>query len=190
MRNGPGSTGLTFRDRQGHRIGTLSAPGVAAWLLVVVPILVVVERTLTSAPGAPWWPAVLVVLLAVGSADLPDSMFALATVVVAVTWWVVAVDRITLGSTVTVALALLVFHVAVGHAALGPPGRADDRAVLRGVVSRTALVGALTVGLAALAAATAGRVDVPTGVLAPALLVTGALPWFARHLVRPKGSDH
>lgn len=190
MRNGSESTGLTFRDRQGRRIGTLSAPNVLAWLAIVVPILVVVERTLASAPSAPWWPAVLVVLLAVGSADLPDSMFALTTVVLAVGWWVVTVDRITLGSTVVVALALLVFHVAVGHAALGPPGRADDRAVLRGVVGRTALVGALTVGLAAVAAATTGRVDVPTGVLVLALLATGALPWFARHLVRSAGSDH
>lgn len=190
MSNDPGSTGLTFRDRQGHRIGTLSAPNVLAWLAVVGPILVVVERTLASAPTAPWWPAVLVALLAVGSAELPDSMFALATVLVAVGWWVVTVDRITLGSTVVVALALLVFHVAVGHAALGPPGRADDRGVLGRAVIRTALIGAFTIGLAAVAAGTTGRVDVPAGVLALALLATGALPWFARHLLRSTGADH
>ncbi|WP_182377214.1 hypothetical protein [Nocardioides sp. WS12] len=173
------TSGLTFRDRQGHRIGTLSVANVLAWLAIVAPIVIAAQVIRTAAPASPWWPAVVLVLLAVATADLPDSMFPLSTVLATAGWWIATVEDVRLGPTVVVALSLLVFHVAAGHAALGPPGRDDDAAVLRGVVARIAQVGALTVVLAAVAGVTTGRVDVPPVVLGLALISTGALPWLA-----------
>lgn len=172
-------SGLRFRDRQGRRIGTLSVANVLAWLAIVVPIVVAAEVTRGAAPTSPWWPAVVLVLLAIATAELPDSMCPLSTVLVAAGWWIAAVDDVRLGPTLVVALALLAFHVAAAHTATGPPGRDDDSAVLRGVVARTAQVGALTIVLAALAGVTTGRVDTPPSALGLALLAVGALPWLA-----------
>jgi hypothetical protein len=179
------TSGLTFRDRQGRRIGTLSVANVLAWLAIVAPVVIAAQVIRAAAPTSPWWPAVVLVLLAVATADLPDSMFALSTVLGTAGWWIAVVEDVRLGPTVVVALALLVFHVAAGHAALGPPGRDDDRAVLRGVVARIAQVGALTVVLAAVAGVATGRVDVPPVALGIALLATGALPWLAGRWKRP-----
>ena len=183
------TSGVTFRDRQGHRIGTLSVANVLAWLAIVVPIIVVAEVTRASAPTSPWWPALVLVLLAIASAELPDSMFPLTTVLASAGWWIAVVEQVRLGPTLVVALGLLVFHVAAGHAALGPQGRDDDGAVLRGVVTRTAAVGALTVVLGAVADVTTGRVDVPPAGLGLALLAAGALPWLAGRWKR-SGAGH
>lgn len=179
--------GVTFSDRQGNRIGTLSVASVLTWLAIVAPLVLVAERTLAAAPGTPWWPAVLIVLLGAASADSPDGSFPFVTVGAAVAWWVAVTGHPPLGPTLVVALALLVFHAATGHAALGPRGRDDDVVVVRAVVRRTSVVAGLTLLLAALAAAATDRVVVPPAVLGLALIAAGALPWVAGRWLRPGG---
>lgn len=179
------ASGVTFTDRQGNRIGTLSPASILTWLAIVAPLVLVVERTVAAAPGTPWWPAVVIVLLGVASADAPDGSFPFVTMGVALAWWVAVTEHPPIGPTLVVALALLVFHVATGHAAIGPRGRDDDVDVIRGVVRRTALVAGLTLVLAAIAAAASDRVVVPAAVLGLALIAAGSLPWVAGRWLRP-----
>ncbi|MCX6401645.1 MAG: hypothetical protein NTX33_17165 [Propionibacteriales bacterium] len=181
--------GVTFSDRQGNRIGSLSATTVLTWLTIVAPLVLIAERTVAAAPGTPWWPAIVIVLLGVASADSPDSSFPFVTVGVAVAWWVAVTEHPSLGSTLVVALALLVFHIATGHAAIGPRGRDDDVEVVRAVVRRTTTVAGLTLVLAAIAAAASDRVVVPAAVLGLALVAAGSLPWVAGRWLRP-GAGH
>ncbi len=138
-------------------------------------MLAVVAAVATAAPDGPWWPAVVVGLLALGAAELPDSPAPLLTLGVAAAWWVAVVPDPTAGPVLVVAVAFLGFHTTTAYAALGPPGRAADRRVVRGVVTRTTPIGAATLAVGVLAGA--ARVDVVPGAVVVALLALAGLAW-------------
>jgi len=165
---------LTLRDRRGRWVATLSPAAVGRWLTIVGPMLAVVAAVATAAPDGPWWPAVVVALLALGSAELPDSPAPLLTLGVAASWWVVVAPDPSGGPVLVVAVAFLVFHTATGYAAVGPPGRTADRRVVRGVVARTTPIGAATLAVGVLAIAAEGA-DVVPGAVVVALLALAAL---------------
>lgn len=167
---------VTVRDRRGRWVATLSPAAVGRWLLVVGSMLVVVAAVATAAPDGPWWPAGVVGLLALGSAELPDSSAPLLTLGVAAAWWVAVVPDPAGGPVLVVAIAFLVFHTATAHAALGPPGRTAGRRVVRGVVSRTTPIGAATLAVGVLALAAEGA-DVVPGAVVVALLGLAGLAW-------------
>ncbi|QSR27450.1 hypothetical protein CFH99_17655 [Nocardioides aromaticivorans] len=167
---------VTVRDRRGRWVATLSPAAVGRWLLVVGPMLAVVAAVATAAPDSPWWPAAVVGLLALGSAELPDSPAPLLTLGVAAAWWVAAVPDPTGGPVLVVAVAFLVFHTTTAYAASGPPGRTADRRVVRAVVSRTTPIGAATLAVGVLAVAAEGT-DVVPGAVVVALLALAALAW-------------
>lgn len=166
---------LLIRDREGHRIGTLSAGRVARWLTIVGSCAMVAAQVVAVDRAGPRWPALLLVLLAVASANLPDGGVPLATIGFAAGWWLVAVPSPAAGPATVVALALLVFHVATTHAATGPAGRDVAGRVVLAALGRTAAVGLGTLAVGLGAATTTGRVDVPALVLALALAAVAAL---------------
>lgn len=167
---------LTVRDRGGRWVATLSPAAIGSWLLVVGSMLAVVAAVASAAPDGPWWPAAVVGLLALGSAELPDSPAPLLTLGVAAAWWVAVVPDPTGGPVLVVAIAFLVFHATTAHAALGPPGRAADPRVVRGVVSRTTPIGAASLAVGVLAIAAEGA-DVVPGAVVVALLALAGLAW-------------
>lgn len=170
------SVQLTVRDRRGRWVATLSPAAIVRWLLVVGSMIAVVAAVATAAPGGPWWPAAVVGLLALGSAELPDSSAPLLTLGVAAAWWVAVVPDPTAGPVLVVAVAFLVFHTTTAYAALGPPGRAADRRVVRGAVARTTPIGAATLAVGVLAVAAEGA-DVVPGAVVVGLLGLGGLAW-------------
>lgn len=177
---------VTVRDRRGRWAATFSPAAVGRWLLVVGSMLAVVAAVATAAPGRPWWPAAVVGLLALGSAELPDSPAPLLTLGVAASWWVVAAPDPTGGPVLVVAVAFLVFHTTTAYAAQGPPGRAADRRLVRGLVARTTPIGAATLAVGVLAIAAEGA-DVVPGAVVVALLALAGLAWVTTRL-RP-GSE-
>lgn len=164
---------VTVRDRRGRWVATLSPAAIGRWVLVVGPVLAVVAAIATEAPDSPWWPAVVVGLLALGSAELPDSPAPLLTVGATGAWWVVAVPDPTAGPVLVVAVAVLVFHTATAYAALGPPRRTADRRVVRGVVARTTPIGAATLAVGVLAGAAEGADVVPGAVVVALAALAG-----------------
>lgn len=167
---------VTVRDRQGRWVATLSPAAIGRWLTVVGSMLAVVAAVTAAAPEGPWWPAAVVGVLALGSAELPDSPAPLLTLGVAASWWVVAVPDPTAGPVLVVAVAFLVFHTTTAYAAVGPPGRTADRRVVRGVVSRTTPIGAASMAVGVLAVAAEGA-DVVPGAVVVALLALAGLTW-------------
>jgi hypothetical protein len=167
---------VTVGDRRGRWVATFSPAGVARWLTIVGSMLVVVAAVASAATDGPWWPAAVVALLALGSAELPDSPAPLLTLGTAASWWVVAVPDPTGGPVLVVAVAFLVFHTTTAYAALGPPGRAAGSTVARGVVARTTPIGAATLAVGVLAGAAEGA-DVVPGAVVVALLTLAGLAW-------------
>lgn len=167
---------VTVRDRRGRWVATLSPAAVGRWLTIVGSMLAVVAAIATAAPESPWWPGAIVALLALGSAELPDSPAPLLTLGVAASWWVVAVPDPSGGPVLVVAVAFLVFHTTTGYAAVGPPGRTADRRVVRGVVSRTTPIAAASLAVGVLAVAAEGA-DVVPGAVVVALLALAGLAW-------------
>lgn len=167
---------VTVRDRRGRWVATVSPAAVGRWLTIVGSMLVVVAAVATAAPDSPWWPAAVVGLLALGSAELPDSPAPLLTLGTAAAWWVVVAPDPTAGPVLVVAVAFLVFHTTTAYAALGPPGRTSGGPVVRGVVSRTAPIGAATLAVGVLAVAADGA-DVVPGAVVVALLALAGLAW-------------
>lgn len=164
---------VTVRDRRGRRVASLSPAAIGRWLLVVGSMLAVVAAVATAAPDAPWWPAAVVGLLALGSAELPDSPAPLLTLGVAAAWWVAVVPDPAGGPVLVVAVAFLVFHTTTAYAAVGPPRRAADRRVVRGVVTRTTPIGAATLAVGVLAGAAEGADVVPGAVVVALLALAG-----------------
>ncbi|MDZ5622976.1 hypothetical protein [Nocardioides bizhenqiangii] len=177
-RNSP-VTGFVLEDRDGTQLLTLTIPGIVVRVLTVAPIAVALAELHRVAPDVSWWPSFALLVLAVGSAGLPDSGVGLVTLGGLVAWWLVAVQQPATWSALVVGCCGLVFHVALAHAAAGPPGFAPTRAVVGRLALRCAGVLLATGGVAAVVEVAEEGGEPPVVVVAITLALVGALPWVA-----------
>jgi hypothetical protein len=124
-----------------------------------------------------WWPSLALLVLAVGSAGLPDSGVGLVTLGGLAGWWLVAVPEPTVWPALVVSCCGLVFHVALAHAAAGPTGFAPTRTAVRRLAVRCGAVLLVTGGVAAVAEAAEEWGEPPALVVGLTLALVGALPW-------------
>ena len=181
---GSALTGFVLEDRDGTRLLTITIPGIVVRLLTIAPIGVALGALHLVAPGTPWWPSALVLLLAVISAELPDSGTGLVTLAGLVSWWLLTVPEDTVWWALLVAGCGLVFHVALAHAAAGPPGAAPTRAVVGQLARRCAVVLLMTAALAVVVEAAEEWGEPPAVLVAITLALVGVLPWLAARRTR------
>ena len=174
-----GGAGWVLEDRDGNRLLTLTVPGIVLRLLTVAPIVVAMAVVHEVAPDTPWWPSVLLVVLAVASAELPDSGVGLMTLGGAGAWWLVAVQEPEVWWGLLVAACLLTFHVALAHAAAGPAGCAPTWGVVRRLGGRCSAVLLVAAGLALVVEVAEDGGEPPAVVVGVTLALVGALPWYA-----------
>ena len=178
-------TGFVLEDRDGTPLLTLTVPGVVVRLLAVTPIVVAIAVLHRVAPDVHWWPSLALVVLAIGSAGLPDSILGLVTLGGLAAWWLVAVQDPAVPGTLVVAGCGLVFHVALAHAAAGPSGFGPTRAAVRRLTARCAALLLFTGGVAAVVEVADEWDDSPALVVAATLALVGTLPWLAARRHRP-----
>lgn len=168
------------RDRRGHVLAVLtwSSLGLAATELGSILTMVLVAAT--AAPGAERWPAAVVVALAAVAVALPDSAAGLLTLLGYGAWWLAADRHASWAAALVAALAALVLHVALAHAAAAPAGAVLRPAVV-GALARELGMVAVATGLAALVVAAMDRSGwrAPPYLIGVALVLIGALPWVA-----------
>jgi hypothetical protein len=172
-------TGFVVEDRDGTELLTLTIPGLVVRLLTVAPVATALAVLYAIAPGAAWWPSAAVLLLAVLSAELPDSGAGLATLGGLVGWWLVAVPEPAVWWALVISGCCLVFHVVLAHAAAGPSGAGPTRAVVGRLTMRCAVVLVLTAGVAAVVEVAEEWGEPPALAVGITLALAGALPWFA-----------
>ncbi|WP_183098520.1 hypothetical protein [Nocardioides pelophilus] len=172
-------TGFALEDRDGTQLLTITVPGIVVRLSAVAPIAIAVGALHRVAPDALWWPSVLLVLLAVLSAELPDSGAGLVTLGGLAAWWLIAVPEPEVWWGLLVACCALVFHAALAHAAAGPSGCAPTWLAVLRLARRCGGVLVATTGLAAVVEAAAEWGEPPMLVVGLTLALVGVLPWLA-----------
>ncbi len=172
-------TGFVLQDRDGTPLLTLTVPGIVVRILTVAPVAVALVVLHLEAPDAWWWPSLALLVLAIGSAALPDSGVGLVTLGGLVAWWLIAVQEPAVWWAFLVSCCGLVFHVALAHAAAGPSGCGPTRAVVRRLATRCAGVLAATAALAVVVEVAEEGGDPPALVVGVTLALVGALPWLA-----------
>jgi hypothetical protein len=176
-------TGFVLEDRDGTQLLTITVPGIVVRLMTVAPVVIAVGALHRVAPDVPWWPSVLLVLMAVVSASLPDTGAGLVTLGGLVAWWLISVEESAVWWGLLVACCGLVFHVALAHAAAGPPGCTPTWPAVGRLARRCAGVLLATVGLAVVVEAAEEWGEPPTLVVVLTLALVGALPWLAARRV-------
>ncbi|KAA1418611.1 hypothetical protein F0U44_08920 [Nocardioides humilatus] len=173
------TTAFLVEDRDGTRLLTLTVPGIVVRLLTVLPVLVALAALHRIAPGAAWWPSAILAAMAAVSAEVPDSGAGLVTLGGLVAWWLLATDQAGTGWALLVAACGLVFHVALAHAAAGPPGCAPTTAVVARLAVRCAVVLLVTAAIALVVEVAEEWGEPPTLIVGGTLAIVGALPWLA-----------
>lgn len=138
-------TSVSIEDRSGRRWLIITPSRLAIGALVFGSVGVAIGSLLSTDHGGPAWPALAIVILALFAMLIPDSEAGMATMVAYGTWWLFAVQDVTTPWAVPAAVALVVFHAAVAHAASGPAGITTDRTTARAWWRVVALVSAPTV---------------------------------------------
>jgi len=177
--NQSGLTGFVLEDRDGTRLLTITIPGIVVRVLTVAPVAIAVGAVHRVAPDTPWWPSLLLVLLAVVSAELPDSGVGLFTLGGLGAWWLIAVPASAVWWGLLVACCGLVFHAALAHAAAGPQGATPTWAVVARLAQRCAVVLLVTGGLAVVVEVAEEWGEPPALLVGITLALVGALPWLA-----------
>jgi hypothetical protein len=141
---------------------------------------------LTSHRG-PTWPALVIVFLALFALFFPDSEAAMATMMAYGAWWFYAVRDVTTPWAVSAAVALLVFHAVVAHAASGPAGIATDRTTARAWWRAGALASAPTVLVFGVVTLARDAANTPPAIVGLTLLLVMFLLLLAsRHTKAPR----
>ncbi len=172
-------SGFVLEDREGARLLTITLPGIVVLILTIAPVAIALGALHRVAPDTPWWPSLVLVLLAVISAEVPDSGAGLVTLGGLVGWWLISVQEPTVWWALLVACCGLVFHVALAHAAAGPSGCAPTRAVVTQLAGRCGVVLLMTAGLATVVEVAEEWGEPPALVVGLTLALVGALPWLA-----------
>ena len=118
---------VSVEDRHGRRWFVITPSGLAIDALVFGSVGTAIGSLLLTDHHGPTWPALVIGFLALIALLLPDSEAAMATMMTYGAWWFYAVQDVTTPWAVPAAVALLVFHAALAHAAAGPAGIATDR---------------------------------------------------------------
>ena len=158
-------------------------------LLRAVPVpATVLFVVLVGVAGGSFRPLFVVpaVALAVLATVLPDSSAALFLVLDLAALWSVAVPERLGGEVLAAGLLVLVLHLAVTLAAVGPPGLVLERAVVRTWALRGLALAAVTAGTWVAARLVAGAGMAPSGWVMAAGLVL-VLGWTALLTVRLDG---
>lgn len=168
------------RDRRGRTLAVLTWGSVAVGAAEVGSLLTMVGLAMSAAPHGELWPAVVVIALAAVAVALPDSAAGLLTLLGYGAWWLIADRHAPWPATLVAALAALVLHVALAHAAAAPAGAVTRAAVAWALAGELGLVAAAT-SLAALAAAVLARSGwrAPPYLIGVALVLVGLVPWVA-----------
>lgn len=182
-------TGIAVEDREGTPLLTITVPRVVVRLFAVAPVAIAVGVLHRVAPDALWWPSALLVLLAVLSAELPDSGAGLVALAGLVAWWLIAVREPEVWWGLIVACCALAFHATLAHAAAGPSGCTPAWVAVLRLARRCGAVLVATAGLAALVAAAGEWGEPPTLVVGLTLALVGALPWLATRRTDRTGRD-
>lgn len=171
---------LAIRDRSGREVWLLSGSRIALGAVELGSAITMVVIAAAVARPSDRWPAFVVLALAMLAMTLPDSEAGLLGFVGYGGWWV-AVDRsASWGAVLAAALAGLVFHLALAHAAAAPSGAVIRPAVLRAVLGDAGILVVLTcVATLVVAAMRGAGVHAPTFVIGVALTLVGLLPWAA-----------
>lgn len=174
-----GVTGFVLEDRDGTRLLTITIPGIVVRILTVAPVAIALGALHRVAPDTLWWPSAILVLLAVVSAELPDSGAGMITLGGLIAWWLISVGEVAAWWALLVAACALVFHTALAHAAAGPPGCAPTWSTVRRLAVRCAAVLLVTSGLALVVEAAEEWGEPPTLMVGITLALVGVLPWLA-----------
>lgn len=168
---------LSLEDAAGRRLLTVTLTRVAVAAAVLVPAVVAIAVTWRLSVDLAWWPVPLLVVLLAVAAALPDSGIPAFFLAGLGAWWLAAVREPPVSATLAVAACLLGFHVAIAHAAAGPPGCEPSGAVVRSLLGRTAGVLVITAGLAVIALLVDDVSGAPPVLVAVTLVAVAALPW-------------
>lgn len=175
---------LRVSDREGRALATVSLGQVVLWVVIwgaeLASVMTMVGVAAAHVSRGLLWPAAVVILLAAIASTVPDSAAGLLTLLVYGVWWLVAVRSVPWPAVLLVAVAALVLHLALAHAAAAPPGARSRAGVVSAVARDAGLVVVLT-GVAAIVAAVLDRsgVHAPAFLIGVALLLVAVLPWVA-----------
>lgn len=122
---------VSVEDRRGRRWFVITPSRLAIDALVFGSIGAAIASLLLTGYRGPTWPALVIVFFALIALLLPDSEAAMATLMAYCAWWFYAVQDVTTPWAVPAAVALLVFHAVIAHAASGPAGIATDGSTAR-----------------------------------------------------------
>lgn len=171
---------LTVMDRGGRTLALVTGGRAALWAAEVGSVSAMVAVAAASSPRAGLWPAALVLVLAALAVALPESEAGLLMLFAYGGWWFAAVRTASLGAVLVAAVAALIFHLALAHAAAAPAGAVIGLAVLRSVAVDVALVIVVTGAAAAVVSVLNGaHLHSPPFLIGVALLLIGLLPWLA-----------
>lgn len=113
---------IRLEDRVGRRWFAITPSRLAIDALVFGSVGTAIASLLLTGYSGPTWPALVIVFLALVALLLPDSEAAMATMMAYGAWWFSAVQDVITPWAVPAAVALLVFHAVIAHAASGPAG--------------------------------------------------------------------
>lgn len=122
---------VSVEDRRGQRWFVITPSRLAIDALVFGSVATAIGSLLLTGHRGPTWPALVIAFFALIALLLPDSEAAMATMMVYGAWWFYAVRDVTTPWALPAAVALLVFHAVIAHAASGPAGIATDRTTAR-----------------------------------------------------------
>lgn len=171
---------MTVSDRAGRTVAVVSAGRAFVWVAEVGSVSAMVAVAAASAPRVELWAAAVVIVLAALAVVLPDTEAGLLTLLAYGGWWFAGVRHVSAGAVLVAAVAALIFHLAIAHAAAAPPGAATSLAVLRSVALDVAVVSLVT-GAAEIVVSLMDDTHLhsPSFLIGVALALIGLLPWAA-----------
>ena len=163
-------------DRRGRIVGffgprtVLEIGSIAAMLAIAVD----------DAPPGQRWPGLVLAVMAALAMTLPDTEAGLVTLLGYGAWWIAADRGASWIAVLLVAVAGLIFHLALAQGAAAPSGAVTEWAVVRSLARNTLVVLAALGGVALLvAAADARSLQTPAFLIGIALVVIVVVPWMA-----------
>ena len=166
---------VSVEDRRGRRWFVLTPSRLVIDALVFGSVATAIGSLLLTSHRGPTWPALVIVFLALIALLLPDSEAAMATMMAYGVWWFYAVLDVTTPWAVPAAVALLVFHAVIAHAAAGPAGMSTDRTTARAWWRAGVLVSAPTVLVFAVVALARDAATTPPAIVGITLLLVMVL---------------
>ena len=162
---------VSVEDRHGRRWFVITPSRLAIDALVFGSVGMAIGSLLLTSPRGPAWPALVIVFLTLFALVFPDSEAAMATMMAYCTWWLYAVRDVTTPWAMSAAVALLVFHAVIAHAASGPAGISTDRTTVRAWWQAGVLVSAPTVLVFGVATLARGAATTPPAIVGLTLLL-------------------